>query len=155
MGSSCLSALCTASHFSAYLLSKQAIYINTMSKLPFSTLLLMAVLVSISSAAAWTSISQPVRDLQSLTVVNERKRSRGFLATKRFSTVSEQEETPAIKQKVEVTKISADEKPTFKISLPTIASVFTATFGTYLLNNQLAMGPVKASSIAGLGLDAI
>ncbi|CAB9528010.1 expressed unknown protein [Seminavis robusta] len=125
-----------------------------MVKLHFSTVILAA-LVSISSAAAWAPLSQPARDLSVFASVNERKQKRagGFLATKRFSTVSEQDEspiTPSTKQKLEVFKIPAGVKPSFKVSVPTVASVFAATVGTYFLNNHLAMGPVRASSIAGL-----
>ena len=79
---------------------------------------------------------------------------KGLFSASESSSSSNQQQTT--KEKISAVSTAATAAVSAAIpqgvsaSLPTIASVLAATVGTFVLNNSLNLGPVKASSLVGL-----
>ena len=79
---------------------------------------------------------------------------KGLFSTSESSSSSNQQQTT--KEKISAVSTAATAAVSAAIpkgisaSLPTVASVLAATVGTFVLNNSLNLGPVKASSLVGL-----
>lgn len=138
----------------------------------FYPLLVVATLTGPITASAFSpnAVTKEFTVLSTIQQKTKHPSSKRLLLTRPFSTsVDEQETTPQkliqTKSNVEDTKSTTKftffqlpksgkevlpSKDAILTSVPTAASVFIATFGTFILNNYLSLGPVKSSSIAGL-----
>ena len=125
-----------------------------------SALALVGLLSCVSEGSAWatqTPFSPTTTSVLAGVVHHEQRQAppttRRFVNTRLFTTsepgVNEKNPTKNIVIQGKKLSAAAGAIPEV-ISLPTVASVLVATVATFVLNNSLNMGPVKASSIVGL-----
>jgi hypothetical protein len=129
-------------------------------KIQQSTVALTSLLLCVTAVSAWATPFP--RDLSVLAALHEPKKFKKRVAVQRLFSTSETVVDATVDQEkaaIDVPSSSAATKLHVPVkvlqlpagvSIPTIVTVIAATVATFGLNNVLNLGPVTASSIAGL-----